>query len=265
MAAGPDPRKPVPVLRPASLDGVRVNGGFSTRLGGVSEPPFHELNLSHSGGDDRSAVAENLLRWCRACGLSRCPPLVQRQVHGAAVTWVGGPDGASRAIVAGREADALATAEAGLPLAIQVADCVPILLWDPRAPAVAAVHAGWRGTAAGVVGAAIETMVQRAGTNPENLRAALGPAIGGCCYVVGPEVVEALAAVAPTEVFVEPVAGGRPRVDLRRANRAALVYAGVPEDAVELVGGCTCCDPDLYSYRRDGPRTGRLMGVIEIR
>jgi len=251
-----------PLLRPASFDASAVSAAFSTRRGGVSAAPFDSLDLSRSAGDDPGAVAENLLRFCRACALAHCPPVVQRQVHGAAVTRVGGDGGVPRQAVAEREADALITGERGIAIAVQVADCVPILLWDPEAPAVAAVHAGWRGTAADIVGAAITALRTHHGTDPRRLRAALGPAIGGARYEVGPEVVEALGRVLDPADFVHDAE--RPHVDLRRANAALLRRAGVPADAVELVGGCTFDDPDLFSYRRDGPRTGRMMGVIQL-
>jgi purine-nucleoside/S-methyl-5'-thioadenosine phosphorylase / adenosine deaminase len=265
MAPEPTTPQTGPLLRPSNFDVDAVNAAFSTRLGGVSAPPFDSLDLSRSAGDDPGAVAENLLRFCRACALAHCPPVVQRQVHGATVTRVGGEGGVPRRGVAEREADALITGERGIAIAIQVADCVPILLWDPDAPAIAAVHAGWRGTAEDIVGETIAALHTHHGTDPRRLRAALGPAIGGARYQVGPEVVQALSRVLDPTDFAHEAEGDRPHVDLRRANTALLRRAGVPSGAVELVGGCTFEDPDLFSYRRDGPRTGRMMGVIELR
>ena len=252
------------LLRPSSFDPERVAAAFSTRGGGVSRPPFDSLNLS-AREDDRGAVAENLLRFCRALGLGRCPPAVQRQVHGRRLTWVGGDDGPPPGEVALGDGDGLLTRQPRTPLAVQVADCVPVLLWDPGGGVVAAVHAGWRGTARAIVPRALEAMGERAGTDPSNVRAALGPSIGGCCYAVGPEVLEALERVAPAESVRTSSDDGVQRVDLRRVNRAQLVLAGVPDDAIEDVGGCTCCDRRFFSYRREGPRTGRLMGAIELR
>ena len=251
-----------PLLRPASFDDPRVRAIFSTRVGGVSEAPFDSLNLS-AFDDDRGAVAENLLRFCRAAGFRRCPPAVQRQVHGATVAWVGGDDGPEAGELRERDGDGLITRQPGQALAVQVADCVPVLLWDPEHGVVAAVHAGWRGTAAAIVRVALESMIRRAGTNPPDVRVALGPSIGGCCYRVGPEVVEALERVAPAEVVLADE--GDRRVDLRAVNRWLLRSVGVLEESIEDVSGCTCCDATLFSYRRDGPRTGRLMGAIELR
>ncbi len=255
---------PVLLLRPDLFEDERIRAVFSTRPGGVSEPPFDSLNLS-SREDDPGAVAENLLRFCRAAGFGRCPPAVQRQVHGSTVAWVGGSDGPAPGALRERDGDGLITREPGIPLAIQVADCVPVLLWDPRGGVVAAVHAGWRGTAMAIVRGALDAMGERAGTRPEHVRAALGPAIGGCCYRVGPEVVEALGRVVAADRFLVPSGEKGPRVDLRAANRAILRAAGVPEASIEEVGGCTSCGQEFYSYRRDGPRTGRIMGAIELR
>lgn len=254
----------LPILRAPTLQDRGITACFSTRRGGVSASPFHELNLS-SRDDDPASVAENMLRACRAGGLGRCPPAMQRQVHGDQVTWVGGEDGPSAGHVRHLDGDALVTRQSRLPVAVLVADCVPVLLWDPKHSVVAAVHAGWRGTAAEIVLRTLESMARRAGTRAQDVRAAIGPAIGGCCYDVGPEVVQALEQVVASAEFLEGEDEAAPRVDLRRANRAMLVQAGLREDAVAVVGDCTCCSADFYSYRRDGPRTGRQMGVIELR
>ncbi len=254
----------IEVLRASCLRDARVVAGFSTRRGGVSGGPFAGLNL-WARDDDPGAVAENTLRFCRACGLDRCPPALQRQVHGRTVRWVGAPDGPSPSAVRGLEGDALVTRAPGVPVAVLVADCVPILLWDPEGPAVAAVHAGWRGTARGIVTAVLEEMRARVGTEPSRVRAAIGPAICGDCYEVGPQVAGELLDVLDASDVVSSPPGERERVDLRRANRALLRRAGVPDDAIEEVGGCTCCGRDLFSYRRDGPRSGRQMGVIQLR
>jgi len=254
----------VTVLRARLLDPARVNAGFSTRRGGVSEPPFDALNLG-SREDDPGAVAANVLQFARACGLGRCPPAVQRQAHGHEVTWVGGEDGPSPAAVREVEADALVTRTPSMPVAVLTADCVPLLMWDQVHGVVAAVHAGWRGTALAIAAATLESMAERAGTRAAEVRIAIGPAIGGCCYRVGPEVLAQLDAGIPGDAWLRLDDDGHPYVDLREANRAALVALGVRRSSIEVVGPCTCCDPDLFSYRGDGPRTGRQMGVIELR
>ncbi len=252
------------VIRFDGFDPKRVLAGFSTREGGVSEGPFRSLNLA-SRDDDPGAVAENMLRFARACQLSKCPPAMQRQVHGSQVTWVGGDDGPGPSDVRGMDGDALLTRQAGVPLAVLVADCVPILLWDPDHGVVGAVHAGWRGTALGIAGVALAEMRERAGTDPGAVKVAIGPAICGDCYEVGPEVAGALAAHLAPDDYLASGDDERERVDLRRANRALLMADGVPPDAIGMVGGCTACEEHFYSYRCDGPRTGRQMGVIQLR
>ena len=181
-----------------------------------------------------------------------------RQVHGRQVHRV---DGGS----APEEGDGLWTLTPGLAIAVRVADCVPILLWDPEAGAVGAVHAGWRGTAQDIVGAALD-LGQTLGVAPGRLRAAIGPSIGPSCYQVGEEVVSGLRGVGlPDEDFLRPERTGRPHVDLRAANRALLVRRGVPSAQIEDVGGCTHCHPDRYpSFRRDGALAGRMRGVIRL-
>lgn len=164
------------------------------------------------------------------------------------------------------EGDGLWSTTPGLNVAVRVADCVPILLWDPGVPAVAAVHAGWRGTAQDIVGAAIDAG-GRIGVEPSRLRAAIGPSIGPCHFEVGDEVVEGLRRLGLDDTVVGLRIGprGRPHVDLRSVNRALLVRRGVPDARIEDVGGCTYCDPAAYeSYRRDGAASGRLRGVIGL-
>ncbi len=178
--------------------------------------------------------------------------LLLKQVHGAVVVnapWEGSP-----------EADAAIANEPGLLLGIQTADCLPLLLVDPRRRVVAAAHAGWRGTAAGVAGHTVAAMVEL-GCEPSALLAALGPAIGACCYEVGAEVQSALGPEAAS--LFRPGSRGRPHFDLRQANVRQLVVAGISPQAVHHVDDCTACHPDLYhSFRRDGPGAGRMLSYI---
>ena len=203
--------------------------------------------LAHCGFSTREAAGPDAI----ACTL---------QVHGATVHVTHGPP-------APAQGDGLWTRTPGLVVAVRVADCVPILLWDPGAPAVAAVHAGWRGTAQDIAGEAVAVGARSLGADPSRLRAALGPSIGPCCFEVGDEVVEALRALGLGDdrfgLREDPRA--RPHVDLRAANRALLRRAGLADHHVEDVGGCTCCHPDRYeSFRRDGPASGRMRGVIAL-
>src|SRR6266481_2723344 len=185
-------------------------------------------------------------------------------------------------------ADASVTKRAGLLLAVQTADCVPILLVDPKNRAVAAVHAGWRGTLARIVEKAIGRMQMEFGSQSADLLAAIGPAIGGCCYEVGTEVAAAFSGqfVDAAEFFDELRTGDEPNplqwlnmmppghqpppkkvlLDLRKANRSQLEAAGVPVANIFVSDLCTGCRRDLlFSYRKEGPQSGRMMAVVGIR
>ena len=167
-----------------------------------------------------------------------------KQIHSAVVL------GAERAGVAG-EGDALVTAQAGVPVSIRTADCYPILLADTRNRAVAAVHAGWRGTAARIVVRTMEQMRTRFGTDAADLRVAIGPGIGGCCYQVGIEV---------ARKFVLESAG---KIDLAEMNHRLLVENGLNAEQIEVLGGCTRCDAHLFhSFRRDKESAGRMVSWI---
>jgi YfiH family protein len=254
----------LPVLRAAAIP-VPFAHGFSTRLGGVSAPPFDALNLGGKWGDDAATVGENRRRFLRAAGVGS-PLYVARQVHGAAVARVqAGDDPAALARV---EADALVTDAPGVTLGVFVADCIPALIADPRTGAVAAIHAGWRGTVAGVARAAVAALGREFGARPVDLRVALGPAIGPCCFEVGADVVDALriALDDAADAVIRPSPRGVPdksHVDLKAANCLLLERAGVDPAAIESGPECTHCDRGrFFSYRRDGSATGQLMAVI---
>jgi purine-nucleoside/S-methyl-5'-thioadenosine phosphorylase / adenosine deaminase len=183
-----------------------------------------------------------------------------RQVHGARVQRVG-----PEPFPEGLEGDALITNVAGVPLAIAVADCVPVLICDPATRAIAAVHAGWRGTVAGVLGAAIRALHAAYGSDPAGMRLAMGPAIGPCCFEVGDEVVDALLR-SDTGATGCVRDGDRPHIDLRSALARQARAAGVPETGIEASDLCTACRGDLLeSYRRGRGRAGRMLGLIAWR
>ncbi len=175
-----------------------------------------------------------------------------RQVHGVAVRvapWDGRP-----------EADAALAEQPGLLLGIETADCLPLLLVDPERRAVAAAHAGWRGSAAGVAAAAVNALVER-GSRAEHLLAALGPANEAWSYEVGEELQAAFG--AEWEALTRPGPRGRPHLDVRRANLRQLERAGVRGDRIHHLADCTSCRPDLYhSYRREGPAGGRMISFV---
>jgi hypothetical protein len=226
----------------AELRGARA--AFSTRRGGISEPPFDTLNLGRLTGDP--GVGENRLRLAAAVGVDPRGVLIGRQVHGAELRRHDGPtDPPAFAEPAPGlpEADGHATPRPGLTPLVFVADCLPVALVGPGG--VAAIHCGWRGLAAGIV--------ERGAAEVGAEAAAIGPGIGPCCYEVGDEV---LAEFAP---LGDGIADGR-MLDLPEVARRLLARAGVSD--VETSGLCTSCEPDLFfSHRRDGARTGRQAGL----
>ena len=231
----------------ALLDAARLTHAFGTRH-------FPGLTPRIDDGPFAPAAAPAL----RRAGFDGVAPAFARQVHGATVI---------EASAGGRcgEADALVTSRAGQPLAIFTADCVPLVLCDPVGQRVAAVHAGWRGTAAGVARVALEALVAR-GARPADVLVALGPAIGPCCYEIDAPVVDRLAATFPSRApgWLAPRGPGKWLLDLWRANRDQLVDAGVPAEGIDVLGLCTYCRPELfYSYRRGEHGPGaRLVTLV---
>jgi len=161
------------------------------------------------------------------------------------------------------QADGLLTSEAGVLLGIVTADCVPVLMADPRKGVAVALHAGWRGTLKGIAQRAIELCCVRWNVETQDLYVALGPAIGGCCYEVGPEVGEAIV----TRWHIDSTSAWRPVngkgfLDLREINTLQIMQSGVPRANISLTGPCTFCDASFASYRREGANAGRQLSII---
>jgi len=242
--------------------GGRIVYGFTGRAGGVSAAPFATLNLSYTVGDHPAVVDANWQR-LRASQSQELLFMRLRQVHGADVRIARTPE---TELGAG---DAAITALMGAAVGVLTADCVPILLSAAGGEVVAAVHAGWRGTAADVVGKTIQAISEHFGVPASSCEAAIGPAIGRCCYEVGAEVVTAFATQADIlsqAPIVEPIpaAAGKFRADLRAANAALLHRAGLPRDAIFQLDACTCCDADTWFSHRaaGGGATGRQLSWI---
>jgi polyphenol oxidase len=273
-AVGPDPAWP-PVLVAEDLLEAGVVAAFTGRAGGSSAPPYASLNLGLAVGDDLRRVLANRRRVATVLGLAGRPWALARQVHGATVLRVGtgGQEAGPPAAVGfgqgppeGKppvgEADGLVTTDPGVVLAVLTADCAPVLLADPAAGVVGAVHAGWRGLAAGVVEAGVAAMAAL-GADPAATVGLVGPAVGGCCYEVGPDVREAVGARYPAALAT--TRDGRPALDPAAGAAQALVRAGVEVANVRLVGECTVDLADRYfSHRRDHGRTGRQAGLIAL-
>lgn len=251
------------VLRSSLLSRHGFSHGFSTRSGGVSPAPFESLNLGRSVGDEPEHVAENHRRFAARVGYEPARIFELSQVHGRRARQVEAHEDASE--VRREEGDALLTAAAGVAIGIRAADCLPLLIGDPETGAVAAVHSGWRGTSVGVGVATVEALLQRSAVPASRLCAAIFPHIRACCFEVGDEVAETLAAVvSDREVIVR--GHDKPHVDLARVVRAQLTAAGMDAALIDDVPGCTRCEPErFFSYRREGQRSGRHLAVIIAR
>jgi YfiH family protein len=253
---------PLPILVSESLTRAGFAHGFSTRAGGVSEPPYDSLDFALLR--DPVRLRENQRRLAARVGFDPGRLFQARQVHGRALLVAAG---APSSLVE-RDADALvAEPGSGFAVAVRVADCVPVLLGDRATGRVAAAHAGWRGVVDGVLAAAVQQL-----GGGRSLVAAIGPCIGPCCFEVGDDVATTIARATTAEVIVRrDEAPGKAHVDLRRAVRAQLVSLEVEDGAIDDVPGrdreaCTRCQSErFYSYRRDGDASGRLLGVIVAR
>jgi YfiH family protein len=232
--------------------------GFSTRRGGKSAGDYVGLNLSYRVGDDPRTVSQNVCDMKLAIGIHDGRIVTMKQVHGDNIVEV-----ADSGIKETGEADAMVTATPGVFLGVLTADCVPIIMIEPAKRIAAVVHAGWRGTLAGLARQAVSYLAEHHRINAEALEAALGPAIGLCCYEVGEDVAGPLRA-RWGHIAKEAISGAapRPHVDLRALNHGILLDAGLLAERVVDVGPCTkCAANDFFSYRREGRETGRQMSV----
>lgn len=251
------------------VPGLGVPHGFSTRLGGVSTGPLASLNLGTGRGDDDANVRENYRRFCAAAGVDMGRMVFSRQVHGAAVRCCTAADagtGLDRPVP--YEADGLVTDVPGLCLVVFTADCIPVLLHDGVRQVAAAVHAGWRGTALGIVERAVEKMVEVYGSNPADIRAAIGPGISKCCFETHEDVPNAMteALGAGALQYIEVREGGKFYVDLKGLNALRLERAGLDPAQIAVSPDCTACLPERYwSHRVTGGVRGSMAAAIQLK
>ncbi|MBQ3135639.1 MAG: peptidoglycan editing factor PgeF [Oscillospiraceae bacterium] len=260
---------PVPHLSSTLLtEAGGIAHGFSTRLGGVSCAPFDSLDLGYNRGDDPAHVAENYRRFCAAIGADHTRVVKSRQIHTDNIRVVTEADvGVGLCEPAPYEADGLVTNVPGLCLTVFTADCVSVLLCDPVARCVAAVHSGWRSTAMAIVPKTVQVMADRFGCRRGDILAAIGPAIGGCCFQTRNEVPDAMLETyglmaAP---FIRPDGADHFRVDLRGIIAQSLRHAGLSPHHIDGSDHCTACRPDLYwSHRLIGNARGSMAAMIQL-
>lgn len=227
---------------------------FTTRAGGVSEPPYDALNLGDHVNDDLAAVEENRRTLMEAMGVdaaSQTQLIVPKQVHGDAIVTVGEDINAAR--LAAREgADGIVCSRPGVPVLLCFADCVPVIIVAPNG-AYAVLHAGWRGALAGIPGKGLAALAEAAGCAPQDCNAYVGPHIGACCYETSQEILDSF-----TQRYGAGCDAGERKLDLSFAVKASLLGAGAVKRRIVVASECTSCNNELfYSYRADGGVTGR--------
>jgi YfiH family protein len=243
-----------------SLPAEHLCHAVFTRLGGVSRPPFATLNVGNSVGDEPTATRENHARIFRYMEIPAEQVVTAHQVHGNHVALATEQDGGK----VFQKTDGLVTRSPKIALMLRFADCQPVLLYDCARHVLGLFHVGWRGLAQGMVHRALEAMRREFGTEPGDLAAALGPAIGPCCYEVGDDVAAAMGYALPNWRRVMKRDGQRWRLDLSAANADQLTDAGVGQ--IEQAGICTSCQSaEFYSHRAEKGLTGRFAVVAYLR
>lgn len=245
-----------------------VRHGFSTRLGGVSGGIYASMNLSFTRGDDDGAVRENFRRFCDAIGVEHERVVVSAQAHHTNIYNATAAD-CGRGVTRERgytDIDGLLTDEPGVVLCTQYADCVPLFFVDPVRRVVGTSHSGWRGTVARIGAVTVERMCRDYGCRREDIRAAIGPSIGPCCFEVDDPVYTAFAAMDSfQDGFVKVKGGGKYDIDLWAVNRRILLDAGIRPEHITVTDLCTKCHPDVFwSHRVTGGERGSLAGFIAL-
>lgn len=240
--------------------------GFTTRHEGVSRPPYNSLNLGTTTLDQQFNIEGNRSLLATAFGVDQDALVTLKQVHGSDILVINEANEDYSHFLS-LEGDAIITNQPNLMIGVCVADCVPILLCDPEKSVVAAVHAGWQGTAGNIVSKTVEGMKSEFGCSPENIMAAIGPCIRKCCYEVDAPVKQAFVKGGIAwDSCAEPNGDGKWQLDMVTANRELLVLAGVEAAAIYVSDMCVCCHRELFfSYRRDKGDTGRQIGFIMLR
>jgi len=258
-------RNKISCLEPGWGSSGGVVAGFTTRNGGVSRPPYNSLNLAFNTDDLSAHVEGNRATVSRTFGLPPHLLLTVKQVHGNDLLLVDAPN-LDLAHFSQVESDAIITNQPGIMIGVLVADCFPVLIYDAEHHVVAAVHAGWRGAASGIIGKTVTAMRQHFGSQPKTLQAAIGPGIGAHRYEVDRPVRDAFrTGSGHWDAIAEETRLGHWKLDLRESCRLQLLDAGLLPGSVEAAEECTCCHRELFfSYRRDEGQTGRQLGFIGL-
>lgn len=243
---------------------------FTTRLGGNSREPYDSLNMAYHVGDEIEKVRENRRRFLASLGIEADKVVAADQVHGDVIKEVTATEmgrGAMEYDTTIPATDALMTNVPHIPLLTCYADCVPLFFFDPVKKVVALAHAGWKGTVLHIGRQTVERMVNSYGCLPADLRAAIAPSIGPCCYEVDEKVMDRMRASFPYWMeLTESKGPGKWKLNLWEANRRQLLDSGLKEENIAVAGECTNCNSDrLFSYRAAGGKTGRMAAIIMLK
>lgn len=256
------------------FDDYAIIAAVSTRKGGVSSGPYASLNMSFASGDESANVLANRKKFLTTFHIDATQLICCNQIHGINVVSVGKEmcgRGATNKKDAIEACDGIMTNEANVPISMNFGDCTPILFFDPIHQVIAICHGGWRGTAQNIAAVTLQKMHSAYGTNAADVRVAIGPTIGKCCFEVGQDVIDAFLAIFSQEdikTLATDDGNGKFHFDLPKANEKLLLKAGVLPEHLENVDMCTCCHEDLFfSYRRStkrGEKSGRHMAVMQL-
>lgn len=245
-----------------------VAHGFSTRIGGVSEGIYASMNLGSTRGDDPACVKENYRRFCGAIGADMTGVVMTNQIH-STIIRTATPADIKKDLYdpEGYDCDGLITNEPGLALTIFSADCIPVLLYDPVKRVIAAVHAGWRGTAGDIAGKAARLMQENYASDPADILTAIGPGISQCCFETHADVPDAMLEVLGdlAKPYIACLENGKFKVDLKGINAALLIRAGVRPEHVEISSDCTACLNEKYwSHRVTQGHRGSQAAILQL-
>ena len=252
-----------------NLDDKKCISAFTTRMGGVSKGRYASMNMSFSNGDSSKAVRENYNILFKELGLDPEKAVLSQQTHTNNIRVVKSHD-IGKGIVIHRDykdVDGLVTNLKGVALVTQFADCVPLLFYDPVKEVIAASHAGWRGTVQGIGKKTVDVMVSLFGCEAKNIKVAIGPSIGKCCYEVDDPVYEQfeMLNIVPLKSIFTKKENGKYMLDLWTANRLILENAGIKRKNICVTDLCTCCNSQYFhSHRATGGSRGNLAAVIAL-
>ncbi|PYE45733.1 peptidoglycan editing factor PgeF [Paenibacillus barcinonensis] len=267
-------------IKPWQQSFKRLTAGFTTRHGGVGQKPYASLNCAYHVGDDAEAVLSNRRLVTNKLAFPLEAWTCGEQVHGKHVAVITDADrgrGLMDRQSSLQDTDGLVTNVPGVLLTSFYADCVPLYFYDPVKQAVGLAHAGWKGTVAGIAVSMVETMEREYGSRRDDIRAAIGPSIGKCCYEVDEAVMQHVRVWldeplgndeyerSVAESIYTPAADGKTMLNLKECNRHIMMKAGILPDHIECTTWCTSCHPELFfSYRKENGTTGRMASWIGL-